>query len=230
MGIFSRSEMAPYGAPMMIAGVVSAIYGALMALAERDIKRIVAYSSVSQMGYILFALGTLTSDGVAGAIAHVVFHGIVKALLFMCVGLLMRATGRRTITELGGLGRAMPVAAACAAAGALALAGVPPMSMFVSEWLIFSGGFHTGRLWLAVAMVFSTLLTVGYSLWFFGRIFLGSAADGPRTAVPAVERLPISMVAPTVVLAVLALVAGLFPAPVVGMAGQALNFVLGGRW
>ena len=75
--LFTRDQLMGFALPMMIVGVISEIYGALMALAERDIKRVIAYSSVSQMGYILFGLGTLTHDGVTGATLHVIYHGIV---------------------------------------------------------------------------------------------------------------------------------------------------------
>ncbi|HUX75086.1 MAG TPA: NADH-quinone oxidoreductase subunit M [Anaerolineae bacterium] len=225
LSIFSPAQMAPFAVPMMTAGVVSEIYGALMALAEQDVKRIVAYSSVSQMGYILFGLGTLTHDGIAGATLHVVFHAIVKALLFMGVGLVMRATGRRRIAELGGLGSAMPVVAVCTGVGALAIAGAPPFCIFDSEWMIFSGGFHTPHAGLSVLAVFGSLLTVAYALWFVGRIFMGTRAEG-TTADP----LPWAMVAPTVLLAALALVSGIFPAPAFYWVDQALELILGGNW
>jgi NADH-quinone oxidoreductase subunit M len=225
LSIFSAEQMAPFAVPMMIAGIVSEIYGALMALAERDIKRIVAYSSVSQMGYILFGLGTLTHDGIAGATLHVIFHAIVKALLFMGVGLVVRATGRRQIGELGGLGRAMPLTALCTGVGALAIAGMPPLCIFDSEWLIFAGGFHTAHLGLSLLTLFGSLLTVAYALWFVGRIFFGSRPEGLT-----IDRLPRAMVAPTVLLAALALVEGIFPAPVFGWVDQALALILGGNW
>jgi len=156
LSIFSPAQMLPFAVPMMVAGIVSELYGALMALAEQDIKRIIAYSSVSQMGYILFGLGTLTYDGVAGATLHVIYHAIVKALLFMCVGLVIRATGRRRIAELGGLGSAMPLVALCTGAGALAIAGMPPFCIFTSEWMIFSGGFHTAHIGLSVLTLFGS--------------------------------------------------------------------------
>jgi NADH-quinone oxidoreductase subunit M len=230
LGIFSYTQMVPFAVPMMIAGIVSAIYGALMALAERDIKRIIAYSSVSQMGYILFGLGTLTHDGIAGAMLHVIFHAIVKALLFMCVGLVVRATGRRIITEMGGLGGKMPLVALCTAVGALAIAGVPPLCIFDSEWMIFSGGFHTDYLGLSIVMLFGSLLTVAYSLLFVGRIFLGRVPEGLRPREATTLKLPRAMLAPTLLLTVLALVEGVFPAPVFNWVERALSLVLGGQW
>jgi NADH-quinone oxidoreductase subunit M len=84
--IFPPEQVAYFSVPMMVVGIVSEIYGALMALAEDDVKRIIAYSSVSQMGYVLFGLGTMTHNGLIGATLHVVYHAIVKALLFMVIG------------------------------------------------------------------------------------------------------------------------------------------------
>ena len=225
MSIFSPAQMVPFAVPMMVAGLISELYGALMALAEQDVKRIIAYSSVSQMGYILFGLGTLTYEGIAGATLHVIYHAIVKALLFMAAGLVIHATGRRRITDLGGLGRVMPLTALCTGVGALAIAGTPPFCVFASEWMIFAGGFHTAYLGLAILALFGSLLTVAYALWFVGRIFFGACPEGLR-----VDRLPWAMVAPTVLLAVLALVEGLFPAPLFEWAAHALTLILGGRW
>jgi len=225
LSIFSSAQMTPFAVPMMVAGIISELYGALMALAEQDIKRIIAYSSVSQMGYILFGLGTLTYDGIAGATLHVIFHAIVKALLFMCVGLVVRATGRRRITELGGLGSAMPLVALCTGVGALAIAGMPPLRIFDSEWMIFAGGFHTAHIGLSILTLFGSLLTVAYALWFVGRIFFGTRPEGLT-----IDRLSWAMVAPTVLLTALSLVEGIFPAPVFGWVDQALTLILGGNW
>jgi len=223
--IFSAADLAPFAVPMMIAGIVSEIYGALLALAEQDIKRIIAYSSVSQMGYILFGLGTLTYEGIAGATLHVIYHAIVKALLFMCVGLVIRATGRRRIGELGGLGNKMPLVAVCTVVGALAISGVPPFCIFNSEWMIFSGGFHTTHLTLSMLTLFGSLLTVAYALAFVGRIFFGAQREGIQ-----VGKLHWAMVAPTVFLAIFSLVEGLFPAPVFGWVTRELALILGGQW
>ena len=225
MSIFSSAQMASFAVPMMVAGIISELYGALMALAEQDIKRIIAYSSVSQMGYILFGLGTLTYNGIAGATLHVIFHAIVKALLFMCVGLVVRATGRRRVTELGGLGNATPLVALCTGVGALAIAGMPPLCIFDSEWMIFAGGFHTAHIGLSLLTLFGSLLTVAYALWFVGRIFFGTRPEGLT-----IDRSPWAMVAPTVLLTALALLEGLFPAPVFNWVDQALNLILGGNW
>ncbi|TFG69998.1 MAG: NADH-quinone oxidoreductase subunit M [Anaerolineales bacterium] len=226
MSIFSTQQLMPFVVPMMVAGIISEIYGALMALVEQDIKRIVAYSSVSQMGYILFGLGTMTYSGIAGATMHVIYHAIVKALLFMVLGIVIHATGRRKISELGGLGRTMPLTAICAVVGALTIAGTPPLCIFDSEWLIFTGGFQTPFLGLAIAALFGSLLTVAYALWLVTRIFFGEEKIKAETRAP----LSLAMVIPTVFLAVLSLIEGLFPAPIYDWIAHELTLILGGRW
>jgi len=196
-----------------------------MAIAEQDIKRIIAYSSVSQMGYILFGLGTMTYEGIAGATLHVIYHAVVKALLFMCVGLVIRATGKRQISELSGLFKKMPLAAACSAIGVLAISGVPMLAIFNSEWMIYSGGFHTAHPGLVIAMVLGSLLTVVYALRLFSNIFLGDyTEDGELNSIPKAMNLP------TVLVAGLALLAGVYPSPVFGWIEQELTLILGGLW
>ena len=225
MSIFSPSQLTLFALPMMIAGLISQVYGALMAIAEQDIKRIIAYSSVSQMGYILYGLGTFTYQGIAGATMHVLYHGIVKALLFMCVGLVIRATGKRQISKLGGLAKKMPLATICCAVGVLAIAGVPMLAIFNSEWMIYAGGFHTTYPGLAIAMVLGSLLTVAYSLRLFMNIFLGEdTREGDLIPVSIAMRLP------TAALVGLTLLTGLFPAPVFAWIEQELKLILGGLW
>lgn len=223
LSAFTPGQMAPFAVPMMVCGLISEVYGAAMALAEQDVKRIIAYSSVSQMGYVLFGLGSLTREGIIGATLHVIYHAIVKALLFMCVGVVIRATGRRTISEVGGLRTAMPLAAVYTGVGALAIAGAPPLGVFDSEWMIFAGGFRSGHLWLGALVVLGSLLTVAYALWFWGRLFFGEYPERLET-----RAVPLAMVVPTVILAFLALIEGLFPAPLFAWAQQGLALLLGG--
>ncbi len=221
--LFTAEQIAPFALPLMLAGLISEVYGALMALAEKDIKRIIAYSSVSQMGYILFGLGTLNRAGIEGATLHVIYHAIVKALLFMVAGIVIRATGRRNIDELGGLGRAMPWVTACAVIGGLGIAGMPPLGIFNSEWMIFSGGFETTHIALSALTLFASLLTVVYALRFLGGIFLGERPAGLTTS-------PVSkiLVATTVALTVLLIIEGLFPAAIFDWAEHELPLLLGG--
>ncbi len=221
--LFSIEQIAPFALPMMIAGLISELYGALMSLAEKDIKRIIAYSSVSQMGYILFGLGTMTRAGIEGATLHVIYHGIVKALLFMIVGAVIYVTGKRQIEALGGLSKAMPALTACAAIGTLGIAGMPPLGIFNSEWMIFAGGFETAHIALSVLTLFGSLLTVVYALRFAGGIFLGKQPEGLE-----LRTLPHSMFYATVALTALLVIEGLFPGPLFDWAAHELPLILGG--
>ncbi len=221
--LFSIEQITPFALPLMIAGLVSEIYGALMALAEKDVKRIIAYSSVSQMGYILFGLGTMTRAGVEGATLHVIYHATVKALLFMAAGIVIYTTGRRQIETLGGLGKALPVVAACTLIGALGIAGMPPLGIFNSEWMIFAGGFETTHIALSVLTLFGSLFTVIYALRFAGAIFFGTRPEGLT-----LRTLPRPMLIATVALTVLLIIEGLFPAPLFDWAAHELPLLLGG--
>ena len=222
LSFISLEQFAHYGVFLMGFGVLSEIYGALMALVEKDIKRIIAYSSVSQMGYILFGLGTMTSAGVIGATLHVVYHAIVKALLFCCVGNIIAATGKRRIDELGGLWGRMRTQGIFALVGVLSFAGLPMLAIFNSEWLIFSSGFQTPYTLLAVLEVLGSLLTVAYGLRFMGTVFFG--AEKPVSVQP----IPFSMKAATVGLTVLTILAGLFPAPLFETVSREIPLILGG--
>jgi formate hydrogenlyase subunit 3/multisubunit Na+/H+ antiporter MnhD subunit len=128
----------------------------------------------------------------------------------------------------------MRLAAICTGVGALAIAGTPPFCIFDSEWMIFAGAFDTPYLALSVLALLGSLLTVAYALWFFGRIFFGrfkplSTQAGAPVHSPR-GKMPVAMLVPTVMLAVLALVEGLLPAPVFNWVAQELPLLLGGNW
>jgi NADH-quinone oxidoreductase subunit M len=222
--LFPIETIQPFAIWLMIAGLISEVYGALMALAEKEIKRIIAYSSVSQMGYILFGLGTLTLRGMQGAIMHVVYHAIVKALLFMVVGIIINVTGKRDIGEVGGLGSKLPILTGCAAIGVLGISGMPPLGIFNSEWLIFAGGFDSGvSIALTVMTLLGSLLTLVYALRFFGMIFFGEKE--PDT-LP--EKSPRALLVPTMAVTAFLIIEGLVPGPLLGWVTEGLAGIFGG--
>jgi len=192
---------------LAILGVITMIYGGLMALAQTDIKRLLAYSSISQMGYIFFGLGVGTGIGATGGIFHVVNHALCKSLLFMCAGAIMHQTGTRDITKLGGLADKMPITCIASFMGALSLAGTPPLNGFWSEWMIFSGGFASGKTFITVIAIVSTAITAGYYLWFLWRVFFGTTPKRLETT----KEVSWLMRIPMVFLAAAALLIGLWP-------------------
>lgn len=203
-------------------GVVTMFYGGIMALAQDDIKRLFAYSSISQMGYIIFGLATATQLGVAGAAFQFVSHGTSKAVLFMVAGLIIvQAGGLRSIKKMGGLSAKLPITAVAAMIGFLGLLGFPETNGFQSEWLIFSGGLQLGsqsgtigELWLVLSVlaVISTMVTASYALWTMKRVFFGQL---PSDLSNVKEGSPY-MLAPIVFLAALTILLGILPGLVDG--------------
>lgn len=224
IALFPLETIQKFAIWMMVAGVISEIYGALMALAENHIKRIIAYSSVSQMGYILFGLGSLTEQGMMGGIMHVVYHAIVKTLLFMVVGIILNATREKYIHKLGGLAKLLPATSVCAAIGVLGISGMPPLGIFNSEWMIFAGGFESGYpVFLTVISLIGSLFTVFYGLRFFGKIFFGDLKPIDSTGNPKK-----ALLVPTIAVTVFLLIEGLVPAPLLNWVMQGLATVFGG--
>ena len=155
------------------------VYGGLVALSQDDVKRFLAYSSVSQMGYLMLGLGAANVYGYLGSMLHYVAHAFGKAALFMMAGVLIVAVHTRSMSRLGGLAKYLPVTAAAALIGFLHLMGIPPTIGIWSKYLILRGFALTSvpSLYVAAAIgiIIGTTLTAVYSLVSFRRIFLGPA-------------------------------------------------------
>lgn len=165
-------------------GLATMIYGGAMALMQDDIKKVLAYSSISQMGYILFGLGSESILGVTGSTMIYVTHGLGKAVLFMMAGSIILQTGTRSMSKLGGLAGKMPYTTVIGMIGALTIMGVPPTSGFMAEWIMFNGALQTAATdasWFRTAMfgfgIMATILSSAYILWMFKRIFFGKMPE-----------------------------------------------------
>ncbi len=176
---------------LAIFGVISAFFGAFIALVETDIKRIIAYSSIAHMGYVMFGLSlypsspvvglaavAASSTAILGTVLHIVNHAVSKGLFFLSAGSVMHQTEVRDINEMGGLASKMPFTAGSSIVAALSIAGSPPFACFWSEFFIFVGAveimqndsFYTLP---TVFMLIATILSLAYSLRFVWRVFLG---------------------------------------------------------
>jgi NADH-quinone oxidoreductase subunit M len=195
--------------------LITMVYGGLMALVQDDIKRLMAYSSVSQMGYILLGIASVQIQGVSGSMFHYLSHGMGKGILFMVAGIIIvQAHGTRSISKLGGLARRMPVTATAALIGFLTIVGVPPTSGFISEFLIFFGSINSAMhplvlesVIVTIGAVVSTALTAGYTLWTMKRIFFGRLP----AELAEVTEAPYTMTVPLIILAVVAILLGILP-------------------
>ncbi|MFB6206042.1 MAG: NuoM family protein [Haloglomus sp.] len=165
--------------PIAIVAVVSVIYGALLALAQSDLKRIVAYSSVSSMGYVLIGLVAYTAYGLGGATFQMVSHGLISGLMFACVGVIYNVTHTRAVGDMAGLADRMPVTVGAFVTGAFAYAGLPLMAGFAGEFFIFVGAFQStvisgnGMAIVTALAMFGIVIVAGYLLWAMQRSLFG---------------------------------------------------------
>ncbi|HYY91698.1 MAG TPA: NADH-quinone oxidoreductase subunit M [Candidatus Dormibacteraeota bacterium] len=199
--------------------LVTMFYGSAMALVQDDIKRLLAYSSMSQMGYILFGLATFTSFGISGSMFQYISNATAKGILFIVAGAIMlQFRGERNMSKMGGLAGKMPITATAAFIGSLTLMGFPTTNGFFSEFLLFQGGFLSAtsafsdyRIIVAVLGIVATALTAGYSLLALRKIFFGPASPSSAT----IREAPFSITAPLIVLSIVTIVLGIYPTPVI---------------
>ena len=197
-------------------GLATMIYGGAMAMMQDDIKRVLAYSSISQMGYILFGIGSDSTLGITGATLMYVSHGLGKAILFMMAGAIILQTGTRSMSKLGGLAGRMPYTAVIAMIGALTIMGIPPTSGFMAEWILFNGVLQSGvansdtlRIVAFGLGILATVLTAAYILWMYKRIFFGKIPE-QYTKIKDPNRYVIVTMA---ALAAITLILGVYPSP-----------------
>ena len=197
-------------------GLATMIYGGAMALMQDDIKRVLAYSSISQMGYILFGLGSESVLGITGATLMYVSHGLGKAILFMMAGSIILQTGTRSMSKLGGLAGRMPYTAVIAMIGALTIMGIPPTSGFMAEWILFNGVLQSGvtnsdtlRIVAFGLGILATVLTAAYILWMYKRIFFGKIPEQYSQIKDSNRYVIVTMAA----LAAITLFLGVYPNP-----------------
>jgi len=196
---------------IVVLGILTMLVGIFMALMQDDLKRLLAYSSVSQMGYIVAGLGVGTYLGIYGGVFHLFNHTVFKALLFLSVGALSSVTGSRLIPHLGGLGRKMPVTALCFFVGAFAIGGLPLFSGFMSKLTIFLACAKAGMLWATVLAVFTSLLTFFCLVNAAYRVFMGKAGEAASQTHQDIKEVSPLMWGGMLVLALLCFVVGVFP-------------------
>ncbi len=191
-------------------GTFSMLLGIILALTQNDLKRLLAYSSVSQMGYVLVGIGLGTYLGCYGGLYHLLNHALCKSLLFMCVGAVMYATGARRISELGGLRNKMPITSACYFVGALALAGFPPLNGFWSKLTIYLALARAGMWWAAGVAILASILTMVVMVRAGYRVFWGNLPTGSASS-PNLKEIPARMFVPMMILAAICVLFGIYP-------------------
>jgi len=217
-GIFPDGGM-NYAWWVGLIGMVSIIYGAFNALAMNDWKKMIAYSSVSHMGFVLLGLASLTPEGISGAIYQSFSHGILSAMLFLLVGVLYDRTHDRRIDSYHGLAAAMPRYTAITTVACFASLGLPGFSGFIGELFTLLGGFRSLAMprWMAGVSTFGIVLSAAYFLWTLQRIFFGKfwiREPHKASMITDLNARELLLVVPLVVLAILF---GLFPSLIFDM-------------
>ncbi|MFA5645667.1 MAG: NADH-quinone oxidoreductase subunit L [Candidatus Ratteibacteria bacterium] len=185
--------------------ILSSLVGAAAALVEYDIKRILAYSTISQIGYIFLGFAVLDPSGISGATFYILTHGLAKAGLFLCAGIIEHSAHKRDIRQLGGLGKKMPLTSAAFLVCALSVIGIPPFGGFFAKFLVIAGTVKAGFTSAAAFALFIAILTLLYLFRLFHAVFLG--AEKEPAPKPEGSTLMVSVV---VVLAILSLASGIF--------------------
>jgi NADH:ubiquinone oxidoreductase subunit 5 (subunit L)/multisubunit Na+/H+ antiporter MnhA subunit len=192
---------------IMAVAAASALVSAAAALIDTDLKRIIAYSTISQIAFIFLGFASGQEIGIAGGLLYILMHGIAKGGLFLCAGIIEQNTHTKNITQMGGLIRTMPVTAVSFLLCALSVMGIPPFGGFFSKYMVISGALSSEHLWISLTFIFGAVMTILYLFRVFNMVFLGE----PRTG-DAKEGSPI-MVACVAVLGLMSLASGLLIYP-----------------
>ncbi len=193
--------------PMLAISAVAIVYGAYVTLVQKDIKRLIAFSSVSHMGFVTLGIFTLDQRGVEGAILQMINHGIVTSALFLCVGMIYERTHTREIKDYGGVGKAAPIYSTFLALFCLAAAGFPGLNSFVGEFLIVGSAFKT-QAWLGAMAIWGVALGTAYLVWLYYRVVMGETNSGFLGLELELNPREVATLAP---LAILAVSLGLYP-------------------
>jgi len=163
---------------LLVLGAVSIVIGALAALGQKDFKRMLAYSSISQVGYIILGLGSGTALGIAGAIFHLFNHSVFKSLLFVNAAAVEQQSGTRNMDKLGGISDKMPITGTTSVIAFLSTAGIPPLSGFWSKFIVIVAVWKAGHHYYAALAILASLITLAYFLSMQRRVFFGLLAQG----------------------------------------------------
>ena len=207
-----------FSLPLAILGVVNIIYGALCAMAQTDMKKLVAYSSISHMGYVLLGMAVFSEAGINGAVLQMFNHGTITAMLFLGVGVIYDRAHHREINGFGGLGLQMPVYTSVFSLALFAALGLPGLSGFIGEAMVFMGAFPVYRT-LTIIAALGLIIGAAYILWMLQRVFLG-----PRnTKYDDLRDISARELFTLVPLAVIVLLLGVYPMPVLNLMKVTLN-------
>jgi len=207
---------------MITLSLISIVYIAFVALAQKDMKKLIAYSSISHMGFVTLGMFIFNPLGLEGAIVQMISHGFISAAMFLCVGVLYDRVHSREISAYGGVVNTMPTFAAFAVLFAMANAGLPGTSGFVGEFLVILGSMQV-NFWYAFLAALTLIFGAAYTLWMVKRVFYGEVANANVAELKDLNKREFLILG---VLALLVLGFGLYPAPITEMTSASVNQLL----
>lgn len=190
---------------------ITIIMGSFLALHQQNLKKRLAYSTVSQLGYILLGIVLLNENAFVGGLLHLINHAVIKITLFFCVGTIMYTTHKTDISQIKGIGKQMPVTMWCFAIASISLIGIPPSNGFVSKWYLALGGLGAGKVYFVIILLLSAVLTALYLMPIVTVAFFKKGEE----EVVEVKEAPLKMLIPIVSITVIVVLLGIFPNPVV---------------
>ena len=190
--------------------VIAIIYTSLVALAQEDMKKLIAYSSVAHMGFVTMGIFSLTHQGVEGGIFQMLSHGVVSGALFLCVGVIYDRMHTREISAYGGLVARMPIYAVCFLIFSLANVGLPGTGGFIGEFLAMLGTFQVST-WVVIFAATGTVLSAAYMLYLYGRVMFGALV---KPSLQAIQDLSLREVAILTSLVIITIAMGVYPKPI----------------
>ncbi len=193
--------------------LITILTGSFLAIHQKNLKKRLAYSTISQLGYIMLGLVVFNPDSFAGGMLHMIFHAFIKITLFFCVGAIMHITGKTEIQEIQGLGKQLPILMWCFSLSAISLVGIPPTNGFVSKWFLAIGSLQTGSFVIPIVLLLSALLTAGYLLPIITTAFFKPIPAGESVYT---EPSPFMLI-PIIILTGIVLLTGLFPNPIINI-------------
>lgn len=188
---------------------ITILMASVIALSKDNLKARLAYSTVSQLSYIILGVALLTPAAIEGGIIHIANHAFSKITLFFCAGAIYVASHKKEISEMGGMGRTMPFTFAAFAIASLSMIGAPPVAGFVSKWYLVIGSLQAHQIGILLVLLASTLLNVGYFAPVAFKAFFGKRPEGE--VYEGVKEAPLSMVIPLSITAIISVIIGIYP-------------------
>ncbi len=206
-----------WGPILAVISVITMLVGNITALMQTDVKRMLAYSSIGQVGYMLIGLAVGTQLGLTGTFLQFFNHAIMKGAAFLCVGAIIYRLGTRNLSEMQGVGRKMPLTAIALAISVTALIGLPPLNGFPGELTLFASTVEANMAWLGIALLVNSVISAGFYL----RIIYTLVQPVSSPKLEQIKDAPLLMLIPVCALAVLIVMFGVWPDPLVNFAGDA---------